>query len=104
VEHRSNDPSNGNRASEDWEGHPHASPAAPRDESSETDAAPVDGLPAAELPSEDMSSEDSGDELVATKEPDAVALASVLETARGYAEDSKAANTRRAYRADWADL
>jgi hypothetical protein len=40
-------------------------------------------------------------DLVAVADPEALALAAVLETARGYAEDAKAYNTRQAYRSDW---
>jgi hypothetical protein len=42
---------------------------------------------------EDLVSIDAAEPLGADKH--------IMETARGYAEDSKAANTRRAYRADW---
>ena len=51
--------------------------------------------------SEAERADELAENLVVTGEPEILALATVLEAARGYAEDSKAANTRRAYRADW---
>ncbi len=43
-------------------------------------------------------------DLVVAQEQAAAALAAVMEQARDYAQLAKAPNTRRAYRADWADF
>src|SRR4051812_34752177 len=99
VQRRSNTWSNGLHVFGDWKGRLDASPTERREGPPSADPS------AAELPPENMPSEGSHNDLVGivtvTSEPDAHALASALTVARGYAEDSKAANTRRAYRADW---
>jgi len=48
--------------------------------------------------------DDVGGELMVAQERAAAALAAVMEQARDYAQLAKAPNTRRAYRADWADF
>ncbi|HET6347000.1 MAG TPA: site-specific integrase, partial [Myxococcota bacterium] len=100
MEHRSNTPSNRNAASRDWEGQLDAAAVAPGEEPPTAVVAAVDGLTTEDLPVGDA---DNGlaEGVTVSSEPDAQALASVLTVARGYAEDSMAANTRRAYRADW---
>ena len=100
MEHWSNTRSNRIAASGDWEEPLKAPSAAPTDAPALGDVAPVHASPTAELPPEEAVDE-LVEDLVLAKELDVAALVSVLETARGYAEDSKAANTRRAYRADW---
>jgi len=47
---------------------------------------------------------DTGGELMAARERAAAALVAVREQARDYAHHAKSPNTRRAYRADWADF
>jgi integrase len=44
------------------------------------------------------------DDLVSAQDAVRAALASAMEQARDYAKESKATNTRRAYRSDWADF
>jgi len=48
--------------------------------------------------------DDAGGALMVAQEQAAAALAVVMEQARDYAQLAKAPNTRRAYRADWADF
>ena len=58
---------------------------------------------AVEPPASETMASMTGD-LVPAQEAVAAALAIALKQARDYARESKAANTRRAYRADWADF
>ncbi len=48
--------------------------------------------------------DDAGGALMVAQEQAAATLAVVREQARDYAQLAKAPNTRRAYRADWADF